>query len=56
MYAERFVHLNLMLDGFRAKTFLKVLPTTPIPMVLGYTFLLRHQPLVDWVQRTLLFN
>ena len=55
IYATRFVQLPLMLGDFKATTYLKVLPT-PIPMVLGYTFLLRHQPQVDWAQRMLTFS
>jgi hypothetical protein len=41
------VRVAAMLGKMSVRLFLRVLPT-PIPVVLGYTFLHRHQPSVDW--------
>ena len=54
IHATEYVYLTLDLGAFKAKTKLKVLPT-PIPMVLGYPFLAKHQPEIDWVKRRLFF-
>ena len=45
-----FVAIVIQLGSFRTKAYFKVL-NTPIPMVLGYTFLIRHQPVIDWLSR-----
>ena len=54
IYSDRYVSDDLFLSTYRAWTYLKVLET-PIPMVLGYPFLLKHQPDIDWKTRTLRF-
>ena len=53
--SAEYVELFLDLGPFVTKTYLKVLGT-PISMVLGYTFLIRHCPIVDWVKRELKFT
>ena len=50
MYTNQYVSEDLHLDKYRAWTYLKVLET-PIPMVLGYPFLLKHHPDFDRVLR-----
>ena len=49
-YESRVLHP----EAGQALNYFKVLET-PIPMVLGYTFLLKHQPDIDWKTRTLRF-
>ena len=55
IHPTEYVYLTLDLRAFTAKTKLKVLPT-PIPMVLGYPFLSKPQPEIDWAKRRLFFN
>ena len=47
IYTEQYVDADLRFEGYRAPVTLKVL-ATPIAMVLGYPFLWKHQPLIDW--------
>ena len=48
------MNVDLRLDTYRASTSLKLLKTN-LEMVLGYPFLLRHRPMIDWHACTLLF-
>ena len=52
--ATEYVYRTLHLGEYKAKTKLKVLPT-PIHMVLGYPFLAKHQPKIEWAKRRLFF-
>ena len=50
IHSRTYVQVTIFLGKYLARTFFKVLDT-PIPMVLGYTFLVRHQPIMDWPSR-----
>ena len=55
VYTDQYTVTDLKLDDYKAQTCFKVL-NTDLAMVLGYSFLLKHRPHIDWRQRTLRFS
>ena len=55
IYTEQNIDADIRFEGYRAPVTLKVL-ATQISLVLGYHFLWRHQPLINWRERTLTFR
>ena len=55
VYTTQYALTNLQLGDYSALTCFKVL-ATDLAMVLGYPFLLKHRPHIDWRKRTLLFQ
>ena len=55
VYTTHYALTQLQVGDYTALTCFKVL-TTDLAMVLGYPFLLKHRPHIDWKKRTLLFQ
>ena len=55
VYVHNYVMADLRFECYRVLLSLKVLATN-IALVLGYPFLWKHRPLIDWRDRTLVFR
>ena len=55
VYTTHYALTQLQVGDYTALTCFKVL-ATDLAMVLGYPFLLKHRPHIDWKKRTLLFQ